>query len=707
MAHAFAASQRPPAPARAPVERASTRRNPAWLNLALGSKAGTKPAGTKTIGAEHDPLEREADRAAERALAGERAGVSGSAAPLVQRACDRCEADEEAPIQREAESPRGAEHASPSFAGALERRRGGGRPLDDATRARFESSFATRFDDVRVHDDAEAGGMARAIGARAFTHAHDVYLGPTGRGERTLAHELAHVVQQRGGSPTIQRERDPDFTIGGVFGGAASHDDRVYFDYDSATLTSGERARLVGLATSTYAGKTVKLFGRASEEGDPTYNERLAQRRINAVASVLRGRGVNVYETEVRTSDSVGRLDYRAERSVEIRERPTPTVDDPTPTVTSGVDPCAGSGDVGAASGTDLTNCERDFGAAFPRARDSVDAAYTRLTSGTADATRDRVLGELFNGVAPATVTAKMLLLRDFIRTLESHHRCRNTCDPACTRGAMGAGGQVTLCAGFVGRGEDRNVYTLVHESAHATAGLDADDVAYSSARLFQFLESTDAARNTDSYAMLALVLGDTGHTWSYAPTTSDTLPASVTDVPDQRRLRGAVAWLENWLNYCDFDTGLAYAHLVRSMSAWSSGVPGDRAGRNIMEKFASGFGVSDPRTAAHATMDDRSKMAAIHDRYDRMHSVVRRPLELAMTTEGAEHWEPSPGLTGAGSRLWVPPSILDASGSAVDRVKLLLRLLAAAFHDIGPGRVDAYVQGGDDIRQFRGMGPT
>jgi hypothetical protein len=60
------------------------------------------------------------------------------------------------------------------------------------------------FSDVRVHDTAAASAAARAVWAEAFTVGHHVvfeggrYAPGTGPGERLLAHELSHVVQQAG-----------------------------------------------------------------------------------------------------------------------------------------------------------------------------------------------------------------------------------------------------------------------------------------------------------------------------------------------------------------------------------------------------------------------------------------------------------------------------------------------------------------------------
>jgi hypothetical protein len=72
----------------------------------------------------------------------------------------------------------------------------------------FESRFEADFSGVRVHTEAGADKTAHDAGSRAFTIGDDIVFGPrawapeTTGGRLLLAHELAHVVQQRrGGTP--------------------------------------------------------------------------------------------------------------------------------------------------------------------------------------------------------------------------------------------------------------------------------------------------------------------------------------------------------------------------------------------------------------------------------------------------------------------------------------------------------------------------
>jgi hypothetical protein len=75
----------------------------------------------------------------------------------------------------------------------------GGQPLAAPVRQLMEEVFRTSFRDVRVH----VGPHAAMVGALAFTHGSAIHFAPghydpsSVRGRHVLAHELAHVVQQR------------------------------------------------------------------------------------------------------------------------------------------------------------------------------------------------------------------------------------------------------------------------------------------------------------------------------------------------------------------------------------------------------------------------------------------------------------------------------------------------------------------------------
>jgi hypothetical protein len=98
--------------------------------------------------------------------------------------------------------PDGVVH--PDVEAAIARAGAGGRPLDRAVAGRLEEGFGQPLADVRVHTDEHAAALSRAVSARAFTVGNHMFFGAgeyrpdTAPGAELIAHEAAHVVQQRG-----------------------------------------------------------------------------------------------------------------------------------------------------------------------------------------------------------------------------------------------------------------------------------------------------------------------------------------------------------------------------------------------------------------------------------------------------------------------------------------------------------------------------
>ncbi len=157
------------------------------------------------VGRSDDPLEREAERVAEQ--------VMQISEPKVQ--CKKL--DEKTAKQRLLHKPillrrvsdttNGSDVAPPIVHDVL---RSTGQPLEPSTRRFMEARFGHDLSGVRVHHDRKAAKAARAVQARAFTVGRNVIFGPgeyapgSQEGRRLLAHELAHVVQQRT-RPRLQR----------------------------------------------------------------------------------------------------------------------------------------------------------------------------------------------------------------------------------------------------------------------------------------------------------------------------------------------------------------------------------------------------------------------------------------------------------------------------------------------------------------------
>jgi hypothetical protein len=171
------------------------------------------------VGQASDPLEHEADRAADLVMRVpdlELSIVPGRT--QLSRKCAACEEEDKKKVQMkpaELEGP-AANEAPPIVHEVL---RSPGQPLDAATRAYFEPRFGHDFSKVRVHTDANAAESTTTVNARAYTVGNNLVFGAgeyapeTDAGRRLLSHELTHVVQQSitlGNSVQVQRRATPE-----------------------------------------------------------------------------------------------------------------------------------------------------------------------------------------------------------------------------------------------------------------------------------------------------------------------------------------------------------------------------------------------------------------------------------------------------------------------------------------------------------------
>jgi len=164
-----------------------------------------------------DEYEQEADRIADLVCGASLSnaslvsdgGVGRSVTPLRISPFVQREGPDDAETRDDAESP--------AVELALMRRAGAGQALPPSVRERMEDRFGVRFGAVRVHTGTDAERLADDIDALAFTHGRHIYFSTgayapgTAAGDRLLAHELTHVVQQSGGlatsGPAVQRFR--------------------------------------------------------------------------------------------------------------------------------------------------------------------------------------------------------------------------------------------------------------------------------------------------------------------------------------------------------------------------------------------------------------------------------------------------------------------------------------------------------------------
>ncbi len=105
-----------------------------------------------------------------------------------------------------------------------------GAPLPEAVRSRMGAAFGEDFADVKVHVGSQAADATAGFNARAFAFGSDVLFGAgqfnpgTASGDRLIAHELQHVVQQRQGPKGVAQK---GLKLGGIGGFAELDADRV------------------------------------------------------------------------------------------------------------------------------------------------------------------------------------------------------------------------------------------------------------------------------------------------------------------------------------------------------------------------------------------------------------------------------------------------------------------------------------------------
>src|SRR5215470_14964726 len=125
--------------------------------------------------------------------------------------CEECK-KKEASIQRSSAGQAGPNAVPPIVHDVL---RSPCQPLDAATRAAMEARFGHDFSRVRVHTDTRAADSARAVNALAYTVGEDVVFGrgqyrpSSADGQRLIAHELTHTIQQAGGV-TLQESQQSE-----------------------------------------------------------------------------------------------------------------------------------------------------------------------------------------------------------------------------------------------------------------------------------------------------------------------------------------------------------------------------------------------------------------------------------------------------------------------------------------------------------------
>jgi hypothetical protein len=190
--------EQPPQPFFVKADRATT-------NAHGNAFFQTKPVTEKG----KDPYEEEADTVADKVVQGMDNPAVENTSP-VQRKCADCAAEstpeeQEEKLQKKENSTAGKNAVqAPSLESSLQNSKGKGSVLPENLLGAMETGFHEDFADVKIHTDTSAVELNHQLNAQAFTHGNDIYFDSgkynpdTVRGKHLLAHELTHVVQQKG-----------------------------------------------------------------------------------------------------------------------------------------------------------------------------------------------------------------------------------------------------------------------------------------------------------------------------------------------------------------------------------------------------------------------------------------------------------------------------------------------------------------------------
>jgi hypothetical protein len=175
-------------------------------------------------------------------------------------------------------SGEGNREVSSDFQQELISRKGQGNALPKESRTKMESGIGADFSGVNVHTDAHADRLSRQINAKAFTHGKDVFFKEgefdtsTTEGNKLLAHELTHVVQQGGG----EIKRDPD-------DGPGEQESKTKYRVDLGDLMGWEHVfskQFVGIQYGSYWNAKAGRFVSVNIVSEVIVDERVE--RFNA-----------------------------------------------------------------------------------------------------------------------------------------------------------------------------------------------------------------------------------------------------------------------------------------------------------------------------------------------------------------------------------------------------------------------------------------
>jgi hypothetical protein len=221
-----------------------------------------------------------------------------------------------AAVQRKADAAAGDAHPAGSPEHVLSRL-GEGARLDSTTASRMAGAFETSFDEVRLHTDDGGNALAREQGALAFTVGSHVAFAPgtyapgTVDGDALLAHELTHVLQQRGAAPGAPHKKAPGSAEPGdaerdADAGAAAAVAQLH----GAAALKAQRAR----ATVSSGFQLQRCSGHPASSGliGASFEGSFLRKKVGEVTVTVISVGTPSLTTEIHASRTLGAFDTEA-----------------------------------------------------------------------------------------------------------------------------------------------------------------------------------------------------------------------------------------------------------------------------------------------------------------------------------------------------------------------------------------------------------
>ena len=183
----------------------------------------------------------------------------------------------------------------------------GGHRLEQSVESEMAQRFRRDFSNVRVHTDRTAVDLAADLNAQAFTIGNNIVFGagsyvPTSKyGQRLLAHELTHVVQQGSNNRAIQRQpktksepaaKDPAKLRRLAKDPRAAH--RAW-----KTLRTEDKFTVIGQMSLQYGSAFANKFQDIAEYGKPDFSTDYWQPGVGPTSAALKARGYALLGEEV------------------------------------------------------------------------------------------------------------------------------------------------------------------------------------------------------------------------------------------------------------------------------------------------------------------------------------------------------------------------------------------------------------------------